>query len=114
MKMTKKQTAATHDAVAKLSAIAHQGRLSLVRILIQAGPAGLAAGELAAAAAIAPSTASAQLLVLGNAGLLRSERQGRSVRYFANYPAMLGLVNFLMEDCCQSGSANCLPLPEAW
>ncbi|MFK8050513.1 MAG: ArsR/SmtB family transcription factor, partial [Halioglobus sp.] len=67
------------NAIKILSAVAHDGRLTLIRHLIQAGPEGVSAGDLARFAKIGPTTASAQLLVLANAGLVRSERSGRQV-----------------------------------
>lgn len=99
-----------NNAVNILSALAHESRLSLVRLLIQAGPNGLGAGELAQRANLAATTASAQLLVLKNAGLVLSERRGRHINYVADYNQMAGLLGFLMEDCCCSRSEICEPL----
>jgi len=100
-------------ATKSLSALAHDGRLTLVRKLIQAGPAGVSAGALADFAKIGPTTASAQLLVLSNAGLVRSERRGRSVMYFANYDSMRDLLSFLMLDCCCGKAEICEPVAKA-
>ena len=88
------------DAIKCLSAIAHDGRLSLVRRLIQAGPSGMASGDLAKAAAINTTTASAQLLVLANCGLVSRERRGKKIIYSAQYERFQQLIHFLMEDCC--------------
>ena len=101
------------NAVDTLSALAHEGRLTLVRWLIQAGPEGMNAGDLATQAGIGPTTASAQLLVLKNAGLVQSERLGRQIIYSANYNKMAGLLGFLMEDCCCSHPQICQPLKDA-
>jgi ArsR family transcriptional regulator len=87
-------------AIKMLSAIAHEGRLSLVRRLIQAGPQGMPAGDLARFAQIGPTTASAQLLILTNANLVKSTRNGREVIYCACYDRFSELVQFLMHDCC--------------
>ena len=92
------------DAIRALSALAHDGRLGLVRSLVRAGPDGIAAGALARGAGLAPSTASAQLLVLANAGLVRSARAGRQVRYCAEYGQLGALVEFLIRDCCRDAS----------
>lgn len=108
--MKTKPTRKSRDAVIKLSAIAHVGRLSLLRRLIQAGPDGMAAGELSAYADIGAPTASAQLLVLSNARLVRSQRQGRQIIYFANYKEMTTLLAYLMEDCCGCDANICSPL----
>ncbi len=98
------------NAIETLSALAHESRLTLVRLLIQAGPEGLGAGELAANAGLAATTASAQLLVLKNAGLVKSERRGRHINYAADYQQMSSLLGFLMEDCCCSRTEICHPL----
>ena len=100
------------NAVDTLSALAHEGRLTLVRRLIQTGPDGMNAGDLASQAGIGPTTASAQLLVLKNAGLVQSERKGRQIIYSANYNRMAGLLGYLMEDCCCSHPQICEPLKD--
>ncbi len=89
------------------AAIAHDGRLSLLRQLIEAGPHGETAGQLARSAEIAANTASAQLLTLVNAQLIYSERQGREIRYFANYTSISALLTFLLKDCCGKRSDVC-------
>ncbi len=89
-----------NKAVKTLSALAHEGRLSLMRRLIQAGPESLTAGELAQFSNISPTTASGQLLVLANADLVTSQRQGRHIFYYANFRQFGQLTNFLTEDCC--------------
>jgi len=88
-------------AVKCLAAIAHAGRLSLMRRLIQAGPAGLSSGDLAKAENINSTTASAQLLVLSNTGLVSSKRHGKRIIYSAQYKRFQSLITFLIEDCCQ-------------
>ena len=93
-----------NGAIKTLAAMAHDGRLKLLRRLIQAGSDGMLAGELAKFAKIGATTASAQLLVLTNAGLVRSERKGREVTYFANYDQMRSLLTFsygrLLRETC--------------
>ena len=101
------------EAVNVLSALAHESRLALVRTLIQAGPDGVPAGELARSAGLAATTASAQLLVLKNAGLVTASRRGRSVIYSASYGAMSDLLSYLMQDCCGGCSEICKPVSEA-
>jgi len=97
----------TNKAVKTLSAMAHEGRLELIRLLIQAGDAGLGSGELARKAKVGATTASAQLLVLSNAGLVRSERSGRRITYFADYQALGSLMAFLLHDCCANRKEIC-------
>lgn len=92
------------QALDGLSALAHEGRLDLFKLLVQSGPTGVAAGRLAENAGINFTTASAQLSVLSGAQLVTSERRGRSIVYRANYEAMTSLIAFLMEDCCQGHS----------
>jgi DNA-binding transcriptional ArsR family regulator len=98
------------SAVASLSALAHDGRLAAFRLLIQAGPEGLAAGEIARRLEILPNTLSSSLSLLSHAGLLRSRRDGRSIIYTADYDAMRELLAFLMEDCCGGKPEICAPL----
>lgn len=100
----------TKIAVNSLSALAHEGRLSTFRLLVQAGPGGLAAGEIARRLGVLPNTLSASLNVLSHSGLIHSRRDGRSVIYTARYDAMSALLAFLMEDCCSGSPEICAPL----
>jgi ArsR family transcriptional regulator, arsenate/arsenite/antimonite-responsive transcriptional repressor len=98
------------SAVSSLAALALEGRLSVFRLLVQAGPEGLPAGEIARRLDVLPNTLSANLTVLNHAGLVQSRRDGRSIIYTANYDAMRGLLAFLMEDCCGGAPEICAPL----
>ncbi len=98
------------SATASLSALAHDGRLSAFRLLVQAGPEGLAAGELARRLDVLPNTLSASLTVLSHAGLVTSRRDGRSIIYTARYERMGELLAFLVEDCCGGSPEICAPL----
>lgn len=95
------------EAVVALTALAQDRRLSVFRTLVQAGPNGLSAGEVADAVGSLPSTMSHHLGTLEKAGLLRSHRAGRSVVYAADYEGMRRLLAFLMEDCCQGKAEFC-------
>ncbi len=97
-------------AVASLAALAHEGRLAAFRLLVQAGEAGLAAGEIARRLEVLPNTLSASLNILSHAGLVDSRRDGRSIIYTARYDAMRDLLAFLMEDCCAGAPQICGPL----
>ncbi|MFN3514419.1 MAG: ArsR/SmtB family transcription factor [Phenylobacterium sp.] len=97
-------------AATALSALAHEGRLSIFRLLVQAGGDGLSAGEIARRLDILPNTLSANLTVLSHAGLVASRREGRSIIYSAGYAAMRELLEFLMEDCCAGAPEICAPL----
>lgn len=96
-------------AIDRLSALAHPARLAAFRLLIQAGPDGLAAGEIARLTGALPNTLSGQLAILERAGLTRSRRDGRSILHAANYEAMGALVTYLAEDCCEGAPEACLP-----
>jgi DNA-binding transcriptional ArsR family regulator len=102
----------TTTAVAALSALAHPGRLGVFRLLVRAGPEGLAAGEIARATASLANTLSTNLNILAGAGLVASRREGRSIIYSAAYDQMRGLLAFLMEDCCGGKPEICAPLVE--
>jgi DNA-binding transcriptional ArsR family regulator len=97
-------------AVSGLSALSHEGRLSIFRLLVRAGKEGLSAGEIGRKLDILPNTLSASLTVLANAQLVTSERDGRSVIYAADYGRMAQLMGFLIEDCCNGSPEICAPL----
>jgi ArsR family transcriptional regulator len=101
----------TH-ALAGLSALAHDGRLSIFRLLVKAGPDGVAAGDIARKLTTQPNTLSAQLLVLSNAGLVRARRQGRSIIYAVDFATMSDLLLFLTKDCCGGRAEICAPLAQ--
>jgi DNA-binding transcriptional ArsR family regulator len=100
-------------AIKRLSAIAQEARLGVFRLLVKAGPEGMAAGDIARALAVPANTLSAQLLVLSNAGLIRARRAGRSIIYAINFDAMRDLLVFLTEDCCGGRAEMCAPIPPA-
>jgi ArsR family transcriptional regulator, arsenate/arsenite/antimonite-responsive transcriptional repressor len=88
------------NAIEALSALAQEHRLALFRLLVQAGERGMAAGAIAEALGVPNSSLSFHLAHLNRAGLIRQERQHRSLIYRANYAAMNALVGYLMENCC--------------
>ena len=95
------------DAVAALGALAQEHRLSLFRLLVQAGPDGMAAGAIAEALGVPNSSLSFHLAQLSRAGLIRQERRHRERIYRADYDSMNAVVGYLMENCC--GGAACAP-----
>ena len=97
----------TKQAVQSLSALAQESRLAIFRLLVQAGPAGLAAGAIGEKLDLAPATLSFHLAGLTRAGLTQSRQDGRFVIYSANFENMNGLVAFLTENCCCA--ATCEP-----
>ena len=84
--------------------------MDVFRLLIEAGQAGMLAGEIADALGVRQNTMSANLSVLTRSGLIRNQRQGRSIRYFANFEGLAGLLSFLMEDCCGGHPKLCQPV----
>lgn len=90
----------TDSAVAALSALAQDHRLAIFRLLVQAGPAGLPAGRIAEKLDMPASSLSFHLSHLKNGGMIRDEREGRSIIYRANFDAMNALMAFLLENCC--------------
>jgi DNA-binding transcriptional ArsR family regulator len=99
-----------NHALDALSALGQDTRLDVFRLLVQAGPGGRAAGEIAEALGVRPNTLSNNLNILSAAGLIRSAREGRSIRYFAEMEVMRGLLAFLMEDCCGGRPETCKPV----
>jgi DNA-binding transcriptional ArsR family regulator len=97
-------------AVNMLSALGHEGRLAIFRLLVKAGPEGAAAGEIARTLDVLPNSLSANLNILSHAGLIASRREGRFIIYAADYGAMSGMLGFLMEDCCNGAPEICTPL----
>ena len=83
-----------------LSALGHDARLSIFRLLVRAGNAGLRVGDIGDHLGLAPSTLAHHLSALVDAGLVIQERQGREVFNRADYPAMTRLVDFLTAECC--------------
>lgn len=91
-----------------LGALAQEHRLGAFRLLVQAGEDGVAAGALAEALGVPPSSMSFHLAQLTNAGLISQKRQSRSIIYAADYGAMGRLMGYLTENCCGTGVA-CAP-----
>ncbi len=96
-------------AIDALGALAQETRLSLFRLLVQAGPAGLPAGTLAERLDVPAPTLSFHLAQLKHAGLLACKREGRSLIYAADFAAMSALVAFLTDNCCQGSAGVCAP-----
>jgi DNA-binding transcriptional ArsR family regulator len=97
------------NAVAALKALAQDSRLAAYRALVQAGPEGLAVGDLGQRLKLPGATLTNHLNVLRRAGLVRDVREGRSIRCSADYARMNALLAFLTENCCGSDVANCAP-----
>ncbi|MBI3902665.1 MAG: helix-turn-helix transcriptional regulator [Nitrosomonadales bacterium] len=96
-------------AVDALAALAQESRLSVFRLLVQAGKEGLAAGVLGEKLGIPPATLSFHLKGLTHAKLVKSRTEGRYVIYTASYAEMDKLIAYLTEHCCAGDSAQCAP-----
>lgn len=99
----------TTSAVAALGALAQETRLEIFRILVQKGPAGMAAGRIGERLKLAPPTLSFHLNQLRFAGLVEHRRESRSIVYSANFKAMNELVGYLTENCCGGRGEICAP-----
>src|SRR6201996_3082813 len=97
------------DAVAALSALAQDNRLDVFRLLVQAGPDGMPAGQVADALDLAPNTLTFHFDRLRSAGLVTVRREGRSMIYAAQFDTMNALLGFLTENCCQGNAEQCAP-----
>jgi DNA-binding transcriptional ArsR family regulator len=98
----------TKAVVSALAALAQDSRLAVFRVLVQAGPAGLAAGKISELTHIPPSSLSFHLKELSHAGMVDSQQAGRFVIYTANFSTMNALLGFLTENCC--GGNPCSPV----
>ena len=104
----------TSDAVAALAALAQDNRLDVFRLLVQAGPEGMPAGQVADALGLAPNTLTFHFDRLRAAGLVTVRREGRSMIYAARFEGMNALLAYLTENCCRGAPemcalANCVP-----
>ena len=99
----------TIDAVQALSALAQETRLEVFRRLVQQGPSGLAAGELAEQLRVSPATLSFHLKELSHAKLVSARQDGRFIFYAANFATMNRLLGFLTDNCCAADGGACIP-----
>ena len=97
------------DAVVALAALAQDNRLDVFRLLVEAGPAGMPAGEIATALQLAPNTLTFHFDRLRAAGLLTVRRDGRSMIYAARFETMNALLGYLTENCCKGAPDSCAP-----
>ncbi|SIN76676.1 ArsR/SmtB family transcription factor [Vannielia litorea] len=94
-------------AIDAFSALAHDTRLQIFRLLVQRGPKGTPAMEIGRLLDIKPSTLSGHLATLKRAGLVNAQRQHREIQYAPRFDAVNGLVRFLLEDCCGGDEDAC-------
>ena len=103
----------TRQVIEALSALAQETRLSIYRLLVQRGPAGLGAGAIAEALDVPASSLSFHLAHLSRAGLLTQRRESRSLIYAVDFAGMNGLMGYLTENCCGGNLAACAPATRA-
>ena len=94
------------EVISALAALAHPTRLDVYRLLVRAGGEGMAAGAVAEALGVPSATLSFHLKELKNAGVVRCEREGRSLIYAPDFAAVTQLLAYLTENCCQ-GKGGC-------
>jgi ArsR family transcriptional regulator len=99
-----------NTAVQHLGALAHDTRLSIFRLLVRRGGAGLAAGEIASRLGVAPPNASFHLAELTRVGLIGAKRDGRNVIYTVDFSVMSSLMDYLKEQCCVEETPPTIPL----
>lgn len=99
-----------NTATTSFSALSQPLRLETLRLLIKAGDSGMTSGEIGTALTVKQNTMSTNLVILHQAGLVRNQREGRSIRYFINLAGLRGLLAFLMEDCCGGQPDTCQPI----
>ena len=101
------------DALAALAALAHEHRLSVYRLLVEAGPEGLNAGTIAQRLKLPPSSLTFHVQHLHRAELITQRRDGRQLIYAADFAVMNGLVEYLTENCCSGSAESCAAECEA-
>ena len=97
------------QTVAALGALAHEHRLAIYRLLVEAGPEGLSAGVIAERIGLVPSSLTFHVQSLLRAGLVTRRRMSRQLFYAADFGAMNGLVDYLTRNCC-GGAQSCAPV----
>jgi ArsR family transcriptional regulator, arsenate/arsenite/antimonite-responsive transcriptional repressor len=102
----------TKEAVGALAALAQETRLLIFRLLVQAGPEGVAAGRIGEELDVPPATLSFHLKELNHAGLVSSRQEGRFIYYAADFEQMAALMTFLTRNCCQGMPQECLTVVE--
>ncbi len=101
----------TKQAIEALAALAQESRLKIFKLLVEAGPEGMAAGSIGEKLDLPPATLSFHLAGLARAGVAKSRQEGRFVIYAADFGTMNALLAYLTEDCC--GGRACAPAPKA-
>jgi ArsR family transcriptional regulator, arsenate/arsenite/antimonite-responsive transcriptional repressor len=97
------------ETVSALGALAHEHRLAIYRLLVERGPEGLSAGEIAQRLGLVPSSLTFHVQALQRAGLVAQRRVSRQLFYSADFGAMNDLIAYLTKNCCGESSGECAP-----
>jgi DNA-binding transcriptional ArsR family regulator len=100
------------EATVALAALAQETRLAIFRLLVEAGPEGVAAGRISEALEVPPATLSFHLKELARAGLAHARPESRFVFYSADFERMAALMTFLTRNCCRGMPEECLTTVE--
>ena len=100
------------EAVTALAALAQETRLSVFRLLVQAGPEGMSVGSIGEKLGVAPATLSFHLKELSHAGLVTSRQESRFIYYMADFAQMAALMTFLTRNCCKGMPQECVAVME--
>lgn len=99
----------TRNIIAALAALAQESRLAVFRLLVRAGPQGMAASKIGEQLGIPPSSLSFHLKELTHAALTVARQEGRFIIYTANFQTMNSVMTFLTDSCCD-GEPCALPV----
>ena len=99
-------------AVAALAALAQETRLAIFRLLIEAGPEGVAAGRIGEMLKVPGATMSFHLKELVRAGLVSSRQEKQFIFYAVDFERMAELMTFLTQNCCHGMPQECLTVVE--
>ena len=99
----------TPSVIAAFSALAHEHRLAIYRLLVEQGPEGLSAGVIGERVGLVPSSLTFHLQNLQRAGLIAQQRNSRQLIYSADFDAMGGLIGYLTQNCCGKSAAAYSP-----
>ena len=99
-------------AVTALAALAQETRLSIYRLLIEAGPEGTAAGRIGEALEVPGATLSFHLKELSRAGLVSSRQDRQFIYYAVDFERMAELMTYLTQNCCKGMPQACLTVVE--
>ena len=99
-------------AVAALGALAQETRLSIFRLLVEAGPEGVAAGNIGETLKVPGATLSFHLKELARSGLVTARQERQFIYYAVDFERMAELMTFLTQNCCHGMPQKCLTIVE--